>query len=310
MRPLRFLCAAASLTALLSLSAWSIAFADDHLPVIDIQPVLTFAGAANLSSQDPTQAIRVQNSNVNIAGVVTIPVFKGFSLSYVRTVNGVYNNTFGRVIIPGVGPVYAGTYTDVVQDYQFDERFKSFTLEGGLATRQRSCCPASSDPNQLASTEWHQGFLGLTYATHPISLLHNGEFVLNITGHTAAHNPPPNALVFEQAVSPGVVDVGKREYGTTQAATFVLPINHGFSTTATYTWGSFDYFENYPYPLNYGIWVFTANKSFNKYFGLEFRGANLWQRPNQNTPFPGNAIHVVDWSIIADIHLDLNHLVK
>jgi hypothetical protein len=314
MKPRGLWSAAACLVAVAALCSPDAARADDHLPIIDIQPVTTFAGAGGIKDTPATGPI--QNGNINIAGVVTIPVAKGLSLSYIRTINGVYNNTFAPVILPlatavgGPGTTYPGNYNDVVENYQFDEHFKRFNLEGGFSTRHRMCCPASGDPNQLASTEWHQVFLGLTYSTPSISFLDHGLFVLNITGHSANHNPPPGALEFEQFVSPGVVDVGKREYGTTQAATFVLPLNHGFSTTGTYTWGAFDYFENYPYPLNYGIWVFTANKSFNKYFGLELREANLWQRPNQNTPFPGNAIHVVDWSIIADFHLNLNNFIK
>jgi hypothetical protein len=40
------------------------------------------------------------------------------------------------------------------------------------------------------------------------------------------------------------------------------------------------------------------------------REANLWQRPNQDTPFPGNAIHVVDWSILANFRINLNRVFK
>jgi hypothetical protein len=94
--------AAACLTAAAALSAPQIARADDHLPIIDLQPLATFAGAGQARG---TPASPLQNGNINLAGSVTIPVFKGFSLAYDRIVNGVYNNTFDQVIIPGVGVV-------------------------------------------------------------------------------------------------------------------------------------------------------------------------------------------------------------
>jgi hypothetical protein len=295
----------------MALALPQIACADDHLPIIDVEPILTFAGAGQAHD---TATTKLQNGNINVAGSITIPIAKGISASYDRIVNGVYNNTFDQVILPirtavgGPGATQPGSYNDEIQGYRIDGSAKGFTLEGGLETRHRICCPASGDPSGLASTEWHLGYAGLTYVTRPFSVLHNSLLALNITGHTAAHNPPPNALLFEQVVSPGVVDVGKREYGTTQAATVITPFNPGFSTTATYTWGAFDYFENYPYPLTYGIWVFTAKKQFNKVVSLTLREANLWQRPNQQTPFPGNAIHVVDWSLIAGFHINTNHI--
>ena len=286
--------------------------ADGHLPIIDIIPISTFAAAGGVRDSQtvngPTVGAPV-NGALNVAGTVTGPLLKGFSAAYDRIINGVFHQTYDQVIIPGVGAVQPGSYNDVIQQYRLDEVFHRFTLEGGAATRFRMCCPGSGDPNTpVPSTEWHQLFLGLTYASHPVHFLHDSSFVLNITGHSANHNPSPASLAFEQQLSPGIVDIRKHEYGTTQAVTLAQPIDakHGFTATGTFTWGSFDYLENYPYPLNYDVWVFTASKQFSKVFGIELRQANLWQRPNQNTPFLNNAIHVVEWSAIANFHVNLN----
>lgn len=90
----------------------------------------------------------------------------------------------------------------------------------------------------------------------------------------------------------------------------MLPVDakRGFTATGTFTRAAYDYLENYPYPLIYDVWVFTASKRFTKNCSASNYVKNVWQRPNQNTPFAGNTQHVAEWSAIVNFHLDLNHL--
>jgi hypothetical protein len=142
--------------------------------------------------------------------------------------------------------------------------------------------------------------------------------VYNITGHDARHDTSPADLAAES--EGGILDPtyndgrggSKNELGISQSATAVVPIDykHGFTASATYLWGALDYFQNQPFPLDYGIWAYTLNKKFNKVFGLELSQVSLYQRPNQNAPFIGDNFHLEVWSLTADFHLDFNRLLS
>jgi len=287
------------------------ALADIKLPIIDVQPVATWATASDALLPGGNPNLGIVNGTVDLTGSITEPLAKGLAFTYVHAGGGLLDNTLARqtLTLPSGTPyIYPGSYHDFVEQYQLSQSIKSFTVDLGLANRHRICCPGSGDPNQPFSTEWHTGFLGLTYATTPFKDFLNSFLVLNITGHTANHNPPPilaNAL--------GSLSIGSvREYGTTQAATIVVPVDpkHGFDVTGTFAWGAADYFEDADFPWAYDIFVFTATKHFNPYFGLTLKTSNLYQRP-QGNPFqsPGG-IHVGEADITADFHLDLNKILK
>ena len=288
--------------------------ADDHLPIIDIVPIATWAGAANAQGT-PTNPL--VSGTTWLTGTATLPLVKHLTFSFDR----LQGDLIGNPLVPG------GTFNDIIDDYRLDYSDHPFTFEVSLANRHRVCCPGSADPFGAPSTEWHTGNFGITYATPSLGKgLGNSFLVLNVTGHTANHDPGS-----VEAASQGGLDItcpvintsttpatcanysAKREFGTSQAATLVVPVDgaHGFVTTATYVFGDLDYFEDAPYPWFYKIWVFAAEKHFNPYFSLKATESNLWQAP-QGTPFPTSAsevIHEASWTLSADFHIDFNKLV-
>lgn len=306
---------ACAVTAFLALAVPQIARADDvlqgHLPIIDFRPVATWANAGGMGSGN-AGGTPPPNGGIELTGTATVPLFKGLSFSYDRVAGGLLWGSFGSVAFPGAGIISVGSYKDVVQNYRLDYVVNpSFTVELGLATRHRECCPASGDPTNPDSTQWQTGNLGVTYTSPSYKWLNHGVFVLNLTGHTANHQPSPNALAGQP---PGQDIAGpggkKQEYGTSQAITAVVPVDirNRLTATATYTWGALDYFENEPFPYSYKIWIFGLNKTVNPYLGFELQAFNLWQG-QQGSPFPvPNAIHLVQYAVTADIHLDLNHI--
>ncbi len=301
---------ACAVTVFVALAAPQIARADiGHLPVIDIRPVATFADTGNTSNSGlATNGGNLQgpSGEVVINGTVTLPIFKGLSFSYDRNEGELIWST---LVLPGASP--AGVpFKDMIEDYRLDwvaDRYLS--IEASLANRHRECCPGSSDPNIPAaagSTEWHTGNLGLTFTSPSFTILNHGVIVLNITGHTANH-----FQTAAQAAAEGTQSIGsKREYGTSQAATLVYPIDirNRVTATATYTWGALDYFENAPFPWSYKIWIFGLSKVVTPNLSFALNAANLTQG-EQGSPFPvPGTIHEVSYWATADIHLDLNKI--
>jgi hypothetical protein len=290
--------------AFLSLAVPQIARADEgHLPIIDFRPVATWADTGNTTGLTGGGLPGVANGGVELTGSATIPLFRGLSFSFDRNAGGLIWSTLGP--FSGIQP---GSFKDNIEDYRLDYVVnRSFSVEASLANRHRECCPGSADPNNPASSEWHTGNLGLTYTTPSFKFLNHGVFVLGVTGHTANHNPSPNA---EAGFAPGQSIGHVREYGVSQAATVVYPIDikNRLTATATYTWGALDYFENAPFPWSYKIWIFGLNKTVNPYLGFELQAFNLTQG-EQGSPFPTpNTIHEVSYALTANIHLDLNRI--
>lgn len=301
-----------SAIALGVVSSAQAAFAEDHLPIIDLVPIATWAGAQGAAQAANPSVLPLVSGATWLTGTATLPLFKRVSFSYDRQQGDLIGNT----LVPG------GSFNDIIQDYRLDYSDHPFTFEASLANRHRVCCPGSSDPNNGVSTEWHTGNFGITYETPSFGkALMNSALVLNITGHTANHNPgavTAASLHGLDITCPTVVANSctnysqKRFYGTSQAATLVLPVDpaHGFVMTGSYIWGDLDYFEDFPFPMFYKIWDFAASKSFNQYFSLKFTTGNLWQS-EQGYPFPPpNVIHEVSYTLSADIHLDFNKLMK
>lgn len=282
--------------------------ANIQLPIIDVQPVVTWATASD--------AIVPNGSNVNgawdLTGSATLPLAKGLNFTYIHAGGGLLDETLARqtTILPTgqTAYFYPGNYHDFVEQYQLSQSVKSFEIDLGLANRHRICCPGSSDPNQPASTEWHTGYLGLTWSSPPVKGLLNSFAVFNVTVHTANHDQSPIV-----AQSLGTLSIGSvREWGTTQAATVVVPVDpkHGFDATGTFAWGAADYFQDGAFPWMYDIFVATITKHFNPYFSLTMKASNLYQRPQGNPFMAPGGIHLGEADLTADFHIDLNKIIK
>ncbi|MBD5633711.1 MAG: hypothetical protein IAI49_04445 [Candidatus Eremiobacteraeota bacterium] len=294
------------------------AFADPHLPIIEIDPIATWAGAAD-AHVVPGAGIGVVSGPITLNGTATLPLFKGLSFSYDRENGDAFYNTLANQPLPGGGTIVAGSYYDVVQNYRLNYQLgKSINLQLAETTRQRVCCPAAS----VSDVQWHIGSFGVTYTTPYLKPIH-GLFVLNARGISNYHNPGPaqgaaygGLDVSCTSVSAGVAgpvcnDYKARTlYESSESATYVLPLDArgGFVMTGTFLTGAGDFFQAFPFPDRYNITVFTATKKFSPQIGLKLGAANIWQ-VQQGNPFPPpGAIHLVSYTATLQIHLDLNQI--
>jgi len=292
---------AAALAAACALGSSRSAVADGHLPVIDIVPVASWTTTSdgidiNGGPRNPSPT----NGYVQINGTATIPIVKNVSASYDRISDSVFDAALSSVSIGG-HTIYPGSTRDVLQTFRGDYHSGSFTVEGGLAMRHRSCCPAGS-------YDWHKDYLGLTYVTPSIKQLDNLFFSLNITGNTAKHYSSPMAL----AAIPAGLDLPNQQlFATQQSATAILPIDpkHGFVTSATYLWGATDFPQNLPFPNYFGVFILSASKQFDPTLGFTVNFVNLKQR-EQGSPFPSPyGIDNSSLDVLLDVHLDFNKIV-
>jgi hypothetical protein len=293
------------------------AFADPHLPILDITPEATWAGSSGSFGQPGSPLV---SGPITLNGTATLPLFKGLSFSYDRINGDVFYNTLAVQPLPGGGSLNPGTYDDVVQNYRLDyELNRSFSLELAESTRQRVCCPAAS----VTGVDWHIGSFGITYTSPYFKPIH-GLFVINATGHANYHNPGPVVAAQAGGLDIACSNVTISATGNTcnnykavtvlessEAATFVLPLDPrgGFVMTATYINGAGDYFTAFPFPDRYNIFVFGAEKHFTPQIALKLGVADVTQEP-QGSPFPPpGAIHLVSYTAGLDFHIDLNKLV-
>jgi hypothetical protein len=294
------------------------AFADPHLPIIDITPEATWAGASDAKIQPAGAGIGLVSGPITINGTATLPLLKGLSFSYDRINGDVFYNTLTTVPIGGQN-VNPGSYDDVVQNYRLDyELDKSFSLELAESTRQRVCCPAAS----VSDVQWHIGSFGVTYTTPYLKPI-KGLFVINVTGHANYHNPGPAQGAAYRGLDISCTSVSETAKGpvcndykavtvleSSEAFTYVLPLDPrgGFVTTATYITGAGDYFQAFPFPDRYNITVFGLEKHFSPQVAIKAGVADVWQVA-QGSPFPPpGAIHLVSYTVGLDFHLDLNKL--
>ena len=277
---------------------------EGHLPVITFSPVATWAIAQNSLGTPTNPAIE---GPIELTGSVTIPIYKGLSATYDRIAGGPIYFTFAGVSIGGQ-PFQAGSVRDNIDQWRLDGVVnKSLTVEGGLRFRHRlRGSGASNDNSQPHSTEYHEGYVGLTY-TSPYLKPIRSLFVVNVTGITANHNPSPNTLA---GLPPGQ-DIGnKREYGASEAVTLVTPIapKGGVTITSTYVHGQLEEFEDQPFPYAYNITLFSLIKTINPYVGVQVGYQNIWQQ-RQGAPFPlPSVIHGAEFTTQVDLHLDFNKL--
>ena len=280
------------------------AAADSHLPVITFSPVATWAIAQNALGNPTNNAIE---GPIELTGSATIPIYRGLSATYDRIAGGPVYFSFAGVTIGGA-PLQLGTVRENIDQWRLDDVVnKSFTVEGGFRFRHRLRGPGTSrDNTQGHSTEYHEGFAGLTYTSPYIKQLHS-LLILNVTGITANHDPSPNALA---ALPPGQ-DIGnKREYGASESATLVVPLEprSGVTLTGTYAHGQFEEDEDQPFPYAYNITEFTLIKTINPYIGVQIGYQDIWQE-RQGAPFPlPGVIHGAQFTTQVDLHLDFNKI--
>ncbi len=170
------------------------------------------------------------------------------------------------------------------------------------ASRYRRCCPENS-------WTWRKGFLGVSYVTPSIALLNHGFFVLDITVNSSHHFSSPEALA---AIPPGLsLKNNTTQYTTEQAITLVIPVQprSGVRVAGTFLWGAYDYPIDSPFPIYTDVFIIAGTKQVSENFGVTVNITNAHQR-EQGWPFPTPfAIRTSVLSVLADFHLDLNHIV-
>lgn len=289
------------------------ALADTHYPIIELSPIITFdTGGDSIPPSGRVGELPPENGSfgsggINLNGSVTLPITKKIAFTYARySGNGGANTYSGSIGLPSGETLYPGGVRDFFQNYELTEKAGSFTFAEGLATRARICCPNVADKvtaNGLNSGEWHIGTLGVTWASPPLKFLNGTVFVLNETLKTQRRNPSPEVLAAQGSYN--IAYKGQRRiYVTTQTATAVVPIDarNGFSVAGTYVWGYLNFFQNAPFPWQYGAWILTATKRVTKDIDFVLKAENYAQRL-QGNPFgtPTSAIH----SVAADAYLNV-----
>jgi hypothetical protein len=280
-----------------------------HAPIIDIVPV--FTSLAGFSSASQTKGF----DPVDVGGTIQIPITRSLSFSFDRNVNGLYNQAPER-IISNAGAFYPGRNRDVVLVERLDYQLKQFVIEGGLSFRHRvegSGVSTGAYPFTISSTEWHYGYLGVTYTTKPIRALGGSRFVFGITGeeqpvdHHVAVLDPTTHLVKYVDMRPNQ----SRYFESTQQVGILIPVDprHGLSVSAKDIWGAGAFYENAPFPYRYtGTVVLTATKKVNDYLSLSVRTSNV-HAVEQGYPFPvPNATHNRTIDVLADFHIDTGRL--
>jgi len=296
------------------------ALADTHYPIIELSPIFSFDTGGDAIPKNgragelPPENGSFGSGGINVNGSITLPITKKIAFTYARYSGLGGGNTYsGSIGLPSGGTLYPGGVRDFFQNYELTEKAGSFTFAEGLATRARNCCPNVADKltaNGLSSAEWHIGTLGVTWVSPPLKFLNGTVFVLNETLKTQRRNPSPEVLAAQGSYN--IAYKGQRRiYETTQAATAVIPIDsrNGFSVAGTYVWGYLNFFQNAPFPWQYGAWIFTATKRVTKDVDFVLKAENFAQRL-QGDPFgtPTSAIHSVAADAYLNIRLDFNKI--
>lgn len=277
-----------------------------HLPIIDIVPIYTTPGfdlrQSQLRHYDP----------LDVGGTIQIPLTHNLSFAFDRNVGGTLDQASERILNNGTA-TYPTVNRDAALTERLDYQVSQFTVEGGLSYRHRidgaSGVSTAAYPYTVSSTEWHYGYLGVTYTTLPIRALFNSRFTFNVTGdyqpvdhHVAVQGPGGVTYIDENPKK-------NQYYESTQAVGIIVPVNHGLSVTARDSWGATNFYENAPFPYRWDSAILLAvTKKFNNFFSLTIRDQNQHFAP-QGAPyaFP-NVNHVESVDVLADFHIDTNKL--
>jgi hypothetical protein len=292
-----------------------------RLPIIDIVPVFTqpetYGRASQIKNYDP----------IDVGGTVRIPLSTMLSVSFDRNVEGTLNQPV-QTFIAANGTVTAPAATrDVILVYRADAQLKQLTVEGGFSFRHREFATGASGvsgapfPFTVSSTEHHFGYVGLTYATKPISGFLNSWFALNVTGYGQNVDHHVGALCSAALVKSGACGTAgsvyyinegagqDRYYESSESLAWLIPFKPGVVVTLKETIGALNFYENAVGPYRWDSYdVEMITKKFNPTFSLSLRHQHLHQAL-QGYPFPfPQALDVGSIDILADFHLDFNHL--
>lgn len=263
-----------------------------HLPIIDLTPELTYADPGATQGTIGGGLPGVVNGKFNLSGSFTIPIAKGLSASYDRVTGSFLNTTFGRITGPD------GKYAEVgslrrrmeVERVDYSIGKTGLALEAGSEYNRFECC---------LNLEFHDAFAAIVYGTPGIKALHGTKFVFIEKGSTSAHKAPPGD---------SGLDVNKREYGLSNIAVAIVPIDPHFYATETYFNGAYDFFEQAPYPFRFNVFIEGANFVINPNATVALNFTNLTQQ-RQAAPFGNNnAIHFVSYFAQLKLHFDLNKI--
>jgi hypothetical protein len=276
-----------------------IAAADPKLPTLDLEPILTRATGGDELAQPGNPFI---SGNLQIQGSLTEPLGNNVSVSYDHLNAGGLATTIGRNIAPNGSTIVNGSIHDIVDQFRVDAFSNGFSAETGYFYRQRACCPATTDPTNLAPAVWHETYLTLGYTTRPFLALHRTTFSYGITGHLVPHHVTAAYLA---TLPSGYTDFNRVETGISQSLGFQTPIDARgtLSFFGSYGWGTMDYFDNSPIPFAYTYLDFRVRKVVNKYLSFSAQTNNLAQR-NQGYPFASpQGIHRAYMTLSADVKI-------
>jgi hypothetical protein len=277
-----------------------------HLPIVDIVPVFTQPGFVTTANQtkgyDP----------LDVGGTIQIPLTRALSFSFDRQVGGILDQASERALVNGV-PTFPALFRDTVLVERLDYRLGAFNIEGGSSFRHRvGGAPGISTapfPFTISSSEAHYDYLGLTYTTPPIHALHNGHFVLGLTGE-AQH--VDHHVGIKTGNNTAFIDENPKQnidYESTEQVGFVVPVDRGLTISATDAWGAVNFYENSPFPWRVSSsFTLAITKKFNDTFSLTMRTQNA-DYISQGFPVPSpNALHTEAIDIRGDFHIDFNKL--
>jgi hypothetical protein len=260
-------------------------------PTIDLQFIVTYPAGGDETA--PPGNARI-DGNVRAQGSVTEAIGKQLSVSYDHLDGGFLETTMGRDIARNGSTIVNGSIHDVINQVRVDGSLHQFNAELGYFYRERTCCPGTTDPANLAPADWHETYLTLGYTAVPIGALQGTTFSYAITGHHAPHHVTQAYLA---SLPSGFSDANRTETGLTQALGLTTPLDtpHTLTIGGSYSWGAMDYFDNAPLPFYYSDVIVTGRKSVNKVLSITALLNNLTQR-NQGYPFasrPGDPPRVL-----------------
>jgi hypothetical protein len=309
-----------------------------HMPIIDFVGTFTqpadYGSSANFKNYDP----------MDLGGTVRLPVTRKFSLFFDRLTEGTLNQPLACIRIQAEhGAIDCPNDSrDVILQYHGTYTFdRHWSLDVGDAFRHREGVVSGSGisavpfPYTVSSTEAHDGYAGLSYATSPVAGLLHSVFVFGLTGSaqnvdhhvaalcsaankaTYAGNGLPASCAGLAAGNVGYFDENPHQsvyYESTQSVSMIVPVDpkHGTSFLANERWGTLNWYENaalfggigIPYRWNSAL-TLQLNKRFSPGFTLSLRHSDYHAIPGMALPLP-NAIQVGSWDIIGTFHLDTN----
>ncbi|MGD1068453.1 MAG: hypothetical protein ABR975_16720 [Vulcanimicrobiaceae bacterium] len=292
-----------------------------HYPIVDIIPIFSqpasYANSSQIKGYDP----------LDVGGTVRVPITSTVSVSFDRLVDGFFNVPTLPYITAAGKTVYTATTRDEKLVYRADAQFNRFTLEGGFSFRQRDDAGGGNGvtnapyPYTYSSTEHHYGYVGVTYATSPISWLLGSVFSVNVNGYAQPVDHHVGELCSAALFASGVCSAPtgvwylnedphqNMYYEMSEGGTLLIPLHPNVIVQFTEIIGALNFYENADGPYRYnGYDIEAITKKFTPFFSLTMRHQGLHQS-QQGYPFPSpQTINTGVYDIFATFHVDFNKL--